>query len=265
MRVFDCVIYDGEADLLAARVETLADVVHRTVVVEANRTHQGDERLLSWPNQDLGIGDLAARVRYSGTDLSHLDDQPRGGAGRPGYQVRERAHRDSIVTAATRAGAGPGDLMLVSDVDEIPDPAAIRFLLDAGAPFAWPGSTDGDVLTFVQTMFVWTLDWRFPGPWLGTTAVVLDERGAWPASPQEMRDLRSKTIEYPGGWHFSWFGDDERRRRKLGSFSHAELADLADDLARRAEAGVDVNGVELDRVVSDEWAKLPEPIRRRFT
>ena len=257
MTTYDVVLYDGEADLLQLRASVLAEVVDVFVVVMANRTHQGD------PTDAEAIDPVLAVVHaMSGhsahghlVDLAHLDGEPGGGAGRPGYQVRERVHRNGMLAALNLAGVEPGDLVLMSDVDEIPDPEAVRAAQEPGASFAY---------VCAQEMRVWSLRWRFPGPWLGTIIArwpdVDEGLGGRAWTPQGLRDLRGTmsldtlpTDLGSGGWHLSWFGDDWRRRRKLASFSHGELAHLDDDLARRADEGIDVNGVTLTDL-GDRWA-----------
>lgn len=245
MRRIDVFLYAGEADMLACRMATLGGRFDAHLAVVANRSHQGDVvDVLGWAAtaRALGVDDVFC------ADLSMFDGHSRGGAGRPDYQVRERAHRDQATEwAAARAGAD--GLVYLSDVDEIPRPELVDRAAPAGA----------DVWVYAMRMHPWSIDWMYPGPWWGTT--VARSTAAIARGLQGMRDARGNPHHcpvivgffdegygpYSGGWHLSWWGDDADRRRKLATFSHAELAHLADDLDTLADSGIDVNGVRLAR------------------
>lgn len=245
MRI-DCFLYDGEEELLRVRLAELAPVADAFVVVEANRTHQGDVNEPSGISMEIEIDAGSPRILWYVADLSPLDGDERGGAGRPGYQTRERWHRNAIQEALdTYTGTldiGRDDLVFVSDVDEIPTRDA--FLR------CWPKSAE--VVVLEQRMHVYGLDWLYPGPWLGTTCVRLEDGGRWPITPQGMRDARGTSscrVQRDGGWHLSWMGGPEWAARKRARFSHAELlVERADQFAQLAQSGIDVNGVKLREV-----------------
>ena len=246
--ILDVFTYCGEQQFLESRVATLSTVTDCHVehlAVIANRSHQGDrwsgESLAEWTNDCADLG-----VHVHAVDLSHLDGTPRGGAGLPGYQVRERHHRLDATRAALRLTTGL-DVIALSDVDEIPHPLLLCAVRNDDVPH-------GFVFTFAQRMHPWSAEWLYPGPWLGTTIARRSTVEAF--GLQWMRDARgtdmSRTIgegDPPrGGWHLSWWGDDNTRRRKLWTFSHYELVGKQDDLASFAERGIDINGVGLQRV-----------------
>jgi hypothetical protein len=242
-RVLDAFLYDGEAWAIRLRRDELDRIgmpVIRAAVI-ANRSHQGDVR------EQVDIAALTSSALEAGADVVHLvdlseyDDRGRGGVGSPDYQVRERRHRDGCADAVRRI-AQLNDLLLVSDADEIPHAWTVAERLTSLPP--------GPVAVLAQRMFVWSLRWRYPGPWLGTTAI------RWPGeSPQDQRDLRGRSecvVIEDGGWHLSWQGDRGTRLRKLRGFSHAELADRAERLDALAAEGYDINGVKLERTDSAE-------------
>ena len=246
--IVDAFLYDGEHELLDVRLAELDPVVDVYVPVVANRTHQGDVA------EPVNLGEKVSEYRDPRVvpymvDLSMFDGRGRGGAGHPDYQVRERHHRDGAMPGAGAAGAKPGDLVLVSDVDEIPraiDVRRVDRLLH-----------DGDVMVFEQRMHAFALDWLHPQCWLGTMATRLVGHG-WRYSPQEMRDLRGQQDvcpQYPqGGWHLSYMNGTAACERKRGRFSHAEHL-LVDDHSFDGfrQRGIDVNGVEMRRVAPEGY------------
>lgn len=257
MRKIDAVLFDGEFDMLAVRMAELASSVDVFLVVEANRTHQGDPRDLAMiPDAVMALARMCYRwnpmicVAPYTVDLSEYDGRGRGGAGQPDYQVRERAHRDGVAQAVLRSGveAQPGDVVWVSDVDEIPSASTVRERVPAM----------GQVLVAEQRMHCFALDWQYPGPWLGSMAVRLGGDPTtieWPLSPQAMRDARGTDrvdVVRDAGWHLTWMGGPTMNERKQHRFSHAELNGRTADLfAEHREHGIDSNGVQCHRVVVD--------------
>ena len=241
MTYVDCFLYAGERWALDARVRTLADLDVIHVAIVANRTHQGDPVPYVFSPHTVRGRDVFNVL----IDLSSYDGRSRGGAGRPDYQVRERAHRNEATERVVEYAA-LGDLVMLSDVDEIPRPDVLVAIE--------PEDVAPDhVLCLAQRMHPWSASWQFPGPWLGTTIARADtvkRHGL-----QWMRDVRGTDAcrvlgedGLHGGWHLSWWGTDEDRRRKLHSFSHAELVDRRDTLHVCAAAGIDINGVALNEV-----------------
>lgn len=269
MRRIDCFLYDGEHEMLMARVRELRGVVDAHVIVTANRTHQGDVNdelpaittelletagtIVPGEEQRVGPATLRDYDRYEGPeivvyqiDLSSHDHRGRGGAGTPDYQQRERAHRDGAVKACEVLSTPPedDDLILVSDVDEIPSRFAVRdldVLVDERHP----------LLVMRQRMHCFALDWLYPGPWLGTT-VTRWRDACGELSPQRARDLRGDervpSIQERAGWHLTWMGGPAAAIRKQTRFSHAELNDREHSFAWHREHGIDSNGVQCQRV-----------------
>lgn len=263
--IVDAFLYAGERDMLELRMRTLRDVVDAFVIVQCNRTHQGD-RIGSWGDY-WAEGDLSADWPWLQRPwLSHLVEVPplpageRGGAGSAHYQVIERQHRDGISAALERVIGSPcltpDTVVMVSDVDEIPDPTIVEHL----AAFC-DGNTATGWVVLQQRFHSTAIDLLHPHqPWLGTCAARMKD-----LAPQAMRDARGDYTKMahcaPGGWHLSWFGTDEERQRKLDTFSHAELRDTFDPTAARAHRRHS-NGERLTELTPDEIRKLdwPAPI-----
>jgi hypothetical protein len=114
-KVYDCFLYNGEVEALEIRLHELAEVVHRFVIVESGKTFRGGRKELSFDPLDPRIAPFAARIRYI-----VVSDMPRYGraAQLEGWQ------RNAVLRGVP--DAAEDDLVLVSDVDEIPSAAAVR-------------------------------------------------------------------------------------------------------------------------------------------
>ena len=284
--IIDLFLYNGEKNLLDVRFAELADTVDVFVPVIANRTHQGDPVEVmplvtsvgaavvtsgKWhvvDSEPVPLGGLpldygsfvpssfveGPGLRWSLVDLADFDGTPRGGAGRPGYQVRERAHRDRAIAILDDL---PDDaVLLLSDCDEIPRVDAIERAVSSLAD-GWLND-EGGPHQFMQTMYGFAIDWQMPQPWPGTTAATLGWARKY--GVQAMRDARGDyCATLPrGGWHFSWLGGPDEWMRKQQSFSHAELNHRdCDDFMRHWREGVHSNGELLEPVeVDDSYPQL---------
>lgn len=228
----DVFLWNGELDMARLRVDALRDRVDRMVAVSCTLTHQS-EKAEQVPPPD-GCEWLIAPA----TPIP----EGRGGVGNPYYQWIERQHRDGIAALERSAD----DVVMVSDVDEIPDPDTLPDIQDAAevCPVSVPMRMHGFALNFL-----------YPLPWRGTTA----STGALLA-PQAHRNWRHKLPPAGAGWHLSWFGDLDEKRRKLRSFSHAELSGL--DVEDCYRTGTHANGERMtvltnEAVMSLRW---PEPL-----
>lgn len=255
--IVDAFLYAGETDMLDLRLRTLADTVDLFVPVTSTLTHQGHPA----PNP----GDIP--LRNVQPYIVRPNPNPpgnRGGVGSDVYQQIEREHRDGvrdavIVRLAELEATGPYStepIVMVSDVDEIPDPARVENLPDYLDEPAITPPTGWVVLE--QRMHSGYLEWLHPHqPWLGTCVARLAD-----LRPQAMRDARGqhdRIGQIPhGGWHLSWLGTDEQRQQKLDTFSHAELRDRYDPIGGRNRKR-HANGEHLDEMTDDELHAGPWP------
>jgi beta-1,4-mannosyl-glycoprotein beta-1,4-N-acetylglucosaminyltransferase len=221
VRVFDCFPLFNELDLLEIRMRLLEDVVDFFVVAEADRTFTNQPKPLHfaanrtrfqrWESKTVH---LPVTLDPSGLDFSrpsHWDPAM-------GPRAMERQQRQAL--AAVRDLLDPGDVVLLSDADEIPSADAVD---EARARLAQRGEIDG--LLFRQRMHHYYLNMASIGldrMWLGTCAVRAEHfRSVEPPA------LRSARRGFPrvsnGGWHFSFVGGETEIARKIGAYSHQEF------------------------------------------
>lgn len=229
--ILDVFLYNGETDMATLRVATLREHVDAMVAVSCNLTHQSDPADLQAPPD--------------GCEWLVIDAVPipegRGGNGTPYYQWIERQHRDGAAQAAAEWGADT--IVLVSDVDEIPDPNTLEDIVCAAGK---------EPVSVSMRMHGFALDYLYPLGWQGTTASRADA-----LAPQAHRSWRHRCPRIGDGWHLSWFGDLQEKERKLRSFSHAELHDL--DVGDCWRNGVHANGERMTRLSREVIDRMPWP------
>lgn len=250
--VLDCVPFFREQDIWDLRYETLRGVVDGFVVVEARQTHSGQAKELYFTPP----AHPAVPVWHIAVDLPDA-----GAGGIPATRRREMAQRNGIAWALdSMAWLGGGDVLLISDCDEIPHPAVVAALRERGLD-------DGDVVTFRQKLCYYDLNTTAGYIWQGTRAARWADVRA--LSPHVVRyGLGQPDAQYPrhliapqGGWHLSYFGGAEAVRAKMTSFLHQELVtpDTIAQAEARIAAGEDAygRGQQFVREATDD---VPPPV-----
>ena len=203
--IWDCVMVRDELDMLQLRLEELAPVGAVTIAVEATVNHQGHPK----PLHLLENRDRFTRwgERLMSVVVPNLPDDPNP-------WVREHAQRDNALGVLDQHAA-PGDLVLIADIDEIPDPAVFSVRPEPA-------------VTLEQMVCAFAVDWMWqPDP---TSVLTTAGHARQVGSLAAIRDNR---MAYPrlrgAGWHFSWVGGAQACREKLDAFCHLEAKQIVRD------------------------------------
>lgn len=245
-RVIDTFPFHDELDVLECRLTELEAAVDVFVLVEADVNHQDRPKPYYYAEHAARFARWAEQiVHVRATDLPPAADFP-------DPWTREQAQREWISEGLARIGVDSRDVILQSDVDEIPRALHARNVRPLG------------LLSFEQRLHCFAVDWLHPEPWRGTVAGTAGfVKGLGPTPFATMRDARN-IAECPdylrdAGWHLSWLGGTEAARRKLTYFCHTEITDhvlagLTDDHFYREGFHVDgkrMRPVDVDRT----WPK----------
>jgi hypothetical protein len=209
MRIYDCVLYNGEIEVLLLRLHELQNDVDLFVVVEAKKTFSGKQKELRLRAQWDRIRPFADKVRY----VVITDDIEEGGP-----WDRERFQRNCIQRGLL--DADESDLICLSDVDEIPRADVIGRMRDGPARF----------VGFRLLFSYFYLNYRnIAGPEADLAWGCAFPRGALGRyTPEQLRHgIRGGSIAAElianAGWHFSYLADVTGIREKIGAFSHQEF------------------------------------------
>lgn len=244
--VIDCFPFRDELDILECRLTELHAAVDRFVLVEADVDHQDHPKPFHYLENAERFAPWADKiVAVQARNLPTVADFPDPWA-------REHAQREWIGEGLTRIGVSAHDVILQSDVDEIPRALPTRNVRPNG------------MLAFEQRLHCFAVDWLHPEPWRGTVAGRAGfVQSLGPLCFGKMRDARN-TVNCPpylrdAGWHLSWLGGREAAIAKLGAFCHPEIADrievgLAEDVF--LVNGWHVDGKRMSAVDVDEsWPR----------
>ena len=248
--IYDCFTFFNELDLLEIRLNTLDGVVDRFVIAEATRTHRGQPKELLFEKNRDRFAAFANKIDYVVVDdLLPEEEVAKDLLNLP--WTNENRQRNAI--ARGFAGAKDDDVVLVSDLDEIPRPEKVA----EAARLA----REGEVVRLVLDVFVYYANFRnYNAPrWdIGTVAlsaksfregeaVMRVPCGRFTVASEcagrcinRVRFVEPTRRLAHGGWHMTYLGGADAIRRKLLSFSHAEAAPLAGRVEERLARGENV-------------------------
>ena len=222
MKIFDCVMFFNELELLELRLMTLNDVVDYFVLVEANRTHTGNTKdFLFEKNRNLYKKYLDKIIYVKVEDTPALDKSK-------DYWAIENFQRNCITRGL--ANAKDGDRVIISDLDEIPDPGKLTEVLDSNDPVA-----------FNQYLFYYYVNCLSGRNWNGSIMTPFKNM----KSPQNLRIIKRKFNRIKkGGWHYSYMGGLDKIKLKLDNlfdaFTRIDQVGTDEDILRKINTQKDL-------------------------
>ena len=205
MKIYDCFIFHNEIDLLELRLNILNDVVDKFIIIEGDTTFSGIKKESNFlKNKDI-FKQWEDKIIYEFINV-------------PDYDVswdREIFSRNYFLKLPIFKDE---DVLILSDLDEIPNPDAIEKVND------WIESDTH--FTFRMDFYMYYLNSFKTSEWFGSRVATYGY-----LKDKTVDDLREATedenkISGPiidgGGWHFSYLGGEKMIRQKIESFSHVE-------------------------------------------
>lgn len=200
--LIDSFTFYNELDILEFRLNELNDVVDKFILVESTKTYTGNEKPLFFKENKERFQQYLDRIIHIVVEDFDSDDA----------WSNEFMQRKTIHKGISQLGLQVSDLIMISDVDEIPNSQTLELIKLNGIP---------DVIhSLEQDMYYYNLSCKFDGKWylskICTYSTYLTTN-----DPQYIRTSPS-TIIHNGGWHLSYFGDIEFIKNKIRNFAHQE-------------------------------------------
>ena len=230
MNIYDCFMYFDEDLLLDLRFNTLNHFVKKFVITEATYTHNGSKKKLNFDInkfkkfKDKIIYIIVENQPDNILELSNSDTKNRKGEKLIlNGMARDYFQRENL-SKGLKDAVGD-DLILISDLDEIPNLNKLNF-----------NEIKNNIIIFEQKMFYYKFNLFYEDySWQGSKAVKQKNF----ISPQWLRNIKGK--KYPkwridtyfskkkysnllfindGGWHFTCLRTPEQLEKKLLNFAH---------------------------------------------
>lgn len=237
-KIVDAFIYYNELNLLRYRLEILYDVVDYFVIIESTRTFVGKDRSL-----DTLLGNATGNVtneylRKFADKIVYVlvDDLDENPASPWDNETKQRNAIDAGIRKI--AGLQPTDLLLISDVDEIPNPKIICRIKTGQLQV-------NNYACMVYDFYYYNLECKNLAKWTEAKVMTVDFYiNMLENMPQRCRQYATENMVKMAGWHLSYFGDAEFIKNKIENFSHQEFNtnEIKKNIADKIISGKDLFG-----------------------
>ncbi len=259
--VYDCIPFFNEVDILKLRLHILDPIVDKFVIEEATATFSGEPKELCFEKNKAMFQEFLPKIEYIVVDNSPAEATT---------HERDNFQKNALVKGLK--DAAEDDVILLSDVDEIPNPKVLREII---------ANFDPEIIYHLaQRMFycyinmeevsgsLLSITGEFPGVerkmWLGTK--IFSKRNI-PANGiirlREAPVAAANAVRVAdGGWHFGYMGSRQERdvSKRIGTkvvaAAHQEYnnQDILAEAKDRLILGQDMFGrkAKFERVEVDE-------------
>lgn len=215
-KVIDCFIFYNELELLTYRLNSLNDVVDYFIIVESTHTFSGKEKELIFNNnknlfenfKDKIIHIIVDDFPYKYPNINYQNKE---------QWENEYHQRNSISLGLSKLNIDNSDIIIISDVDEIPD---IERLYEMKYNKSILNTTG--ICALEMDLYYYNLNTLFKEKWSSSKVISYAKYKELNITCEEIRMLNCMRIKN-GGWHLSYFGDTVFIKNKINSFSHQEL------------------------------------------
>jgi len=211
MKLVDCFMYFNEKDIAYLRIKELYDVVDYFVINEATKTHQGQEKELSfW--KDNRLQEFKNKIIYSSIELDGRFDvlMPKFFSD-ASIGAKEHEQRIRLFEQIERLNLNDLDTVMISDCDEIPNKNIFQDMI------RYP------IIALNQMFFVHYIDVYTNKNVTGTVACKYEELkhlntlyfGMGLQFLRRDKDFMPRVEN--GGWHYSYMGGAKSVSQKVVS------------------------------------------------
>ncbi len=266
--IYDCFQFFNELDILKIRLHVLSPVVDRFVISEATETFSGLKKPLYYEENKAMFAEFEDKIIHV-----VVEDTPQGGT-----HERDTFQKNAVTRGL--AGCTDDDIVIFSDLDEIPNPDKIREILQ--------NFQEDKIYHFAQRLFYCYLNMEevsgsllsyageFEGvarkKWIGTKMLSYKLLREQHLLLGELRFPERKEIGIrveDGGWHFGYMGGHEEKdirkrvQEKVVSAAHQEYNSkhVLSNVTDQIKDGKDIFGRNAQFVRCEIDESFPEYIR----
>ncbi len=209
--IYDCIPFFNELDILKLRMQILSPYVDKFVLEEASVTFSGESKPMVFAEHRDMFAEFADKIIYVAVNNSPMTGVT--------THERDKFQKNQLIQGLRQCK--PDDIIIFSDVDEIPNPKALLEVIEH--------FDRTKIYHLAQRMFYCFLNMEevsgsllsitgeFEGvgkkQWLGTKICSFDnlpKEGIVYLREVSPKDARSVRVS-DGGWHFGYMGGDGER------------------------------------------------------
>ena len=217
-KVVDCFVFYNEIDMLTYRLNALNTNVDFFVIVESPYTFSGLQKPLFFAENRSLFSQFEDKIIHV-----VVDDMPYQSTVNCNSWTNEAFQRNAISRGIDKLKGvlNDNDLIIISDVDEIPNPEILWQLKENTI------SSDNNNIVFALEMdfYYYNLCTKHTSKWYFAKVLTYKSLNKCYSDGNQCNDFRHfggcKTL-HKGGWHLSYFGNCEHIKNKIKAFSHQE-------------------------------------------
>ena len=245
-KIIDCFIFYNEVNMLEYRLNLLWNVVDYFVICEASRTFIGNQKEYYLDNSRFTL--YGSKIIQIKIDLPY----PNPDISKNEQWLNESYQRDNLSQGidylVKNNKISNNDLIIINDVDEIPDPNTLIYLSKQKPIEA--------LFTLVQKYHSYNLETVRLLNWYHVKVLSYNTLTNVLNNPL-FSTIRMYNVTIPlpndiqkfypinimnGGWHLSYFGDIKFIQNKINNFSHQEINITENEINDRINNGLDIGG-----------------------
>lgn len=259
--IIDCVPFFNELDILKLRLHILDPLVDRFVIEEATHTFSGMPKELCFEKNKQMFAEFLPKITYLIVDNSPEELST---------HERDKFQKNALAEALT--DVSQEDVLILSDVDEIPNPKVLKEIIEQFDPDKVYHLAQRNFYCYLNMEEIsgnlLSITGEFPGVqrrmWLGTKVFAkrnIPESGIIDLREVAPTDQRSVRVA-DGGWHFGYMGSrheadvSKRIGDKVVAAAHQEYnkQDILAEAKYRLMLGEDMFGrnARFERVEVDD-------------
>lgn len=191
--IYDCFIFYNEIKMLEFRLAELYDYVDYFVIIEADRTFSGT------PKKSFFAENISKFEKFKDKIIAGNAIVPEKFKGKWDIEIFQRNHIRNLLDSLYPSDE---DLIIISDIDEIPDRNNLKV-----------GSLE-------QDLYYYNLETKLDLSWRAAAIIEYKELKKYDSIQNFRVGNNLPTIK--SGWHFSFFGNEEFIANKIRNYSHQE-------------------------------------------
>jgi beta-1,4-mannosyl-glycoprotein beta-1,4-N-acetylglucosaminyltransferase len=206
-KIIDCFIFYNEIELLNYRLNILNNIVDYFIIIEAKQTFMGKSKPLYFDPKKYEK--FMSKIIYISIDLPHLNVDIKKNE----QWINEQYQRNYIDMALKFIPLHDNDYIILSDIDEIPDPNVLKTIQNSLNSF--------NIKSFEQDFYYYNLNCKHQLKWYFPKIFTFQ---FYKQSNLKLSDIRNSHHDsIKCGWHLSYFNTPENISNKIQNFSHQEL------------------------------------------
>lgn len=209
--VVDAFTFYNELDILEARLYELFDVVDYFIIVEGVKTFTGLDKELHFEQNLHKFEKYLSKIIHVVAKNFPITDNA---------WDRERYQRNCIDIGLKNLNLCNDDIVIISDVDEIINSDLIKKIINYEVDIL-----DDNIYSVEMTLYYYSLEYSANRKWWHVKLLKYNKYLQY-NNPDAIRNLDYNSIIVDGGWHISYYGDNNFIRKKLESFSEQQTNTL---------------------------------------